>query len=217
MSRIDKELLHKNLSWRYATKRFDPTKKISNDDLETLLGALSFAPSSFGLQPFQFLVVENHEVRQQLKAVSYNQGQITDCSQLVVVTTLKKVRTDHVGEFIDRIAKTRGVPRSELKGYEDSMVGSAVNGPLAANVQAWTQRQAYIAIGFLMETAALLEIDSCPMEGIAPAEYDKILGLASTDYASVCVVALGYRHAEDGYQHAKKVRKSTGELFRFIR
>jgi nitroreductase len=217
MSRIDKELLRKNLNWRYATKRFDPKKKISNDDLETLLECTNLAPSSFGLQPFHFLVIENQELRNQLKAVSWNQTQIADCSHLVVVTTLKKVRPDHVSEFIDRIAKTRGMPRAELKGYEDAILGSAVNGPLAANIQAWTQRQAYISMGFLMETAALLEIDSCPMEGITPAEYDKILGLASGDYSAVSVVALGYRHAEDGYQHAKKVRKPSTEIFQFIR
>jgi nitroreductase len=217
MSRIDKKLLIHNLEWRYATKKFDSHKKIQKEDLNTLLESMSLAPSSYGLQPFQFLVVENEELRKTLKPASYNQSQITDASHLVVITTLKTVKGEQVDAFIQRIVKTRGVSKADLKDYEGMLKGDVVNGPRASTIQSWTQRQAYISIGFLLAGAALLEIDACPMEGVDLQKYDEILNLKNTDYSTIAVVALGYRSSEDPYQKLKKVRKPIDELFQFLK
>ncbi len=193
-------------NFRYAVKRFDASKKISDSDWHILEESLRLSPSSYGLQPWKFLIVQNTNLREQLKTVSWGQTQVTDCSQYVVFTTLKSLDEKYVDQFIHTIAQTRGVDASSLKGYRDAIVGDVVTGPRSGIAQAWTQRQAYIAMGNLMTTAAMMHIDTCPMEGLDPAAYDRILGLEKSPYATVAACAVGYRHAEDKYQFAKKVR-----------
>jgi nitroreductase len=212
MTKIQSEDLLQQLSWRYATKRFNPARKIPDADWQTLSRALCLAPSSYGLQPWRAIIVQNPATRKQLRAVSWDQPQIEECSHLVVLTTLKKITPEYVQRYIDRISEVRGVPTSELKQYEDMMIGDVVTGPRASIAHCWSQRQAYLAMGFLLETAALLEIDACPMEGLDPAQYDKILGLTNSEYSTVAVVALGYRTSTDSYQQYKKVRLPTEHL-----
>lgn len=198
--------IRKALNWRYATKIFDPNKKISNDKWSLLEDALILAPSSYGLQPWKFLVIENHEIRKKLRPVSWNQSQITDASHLVVFTALKTMTADYIREFIQRNMEVRNVAHETLAGYENMMIKNIVEGMDKDFIRYWNQRQAYIAMGFLLETAALLEVDTVPLEGIDPKAYDEILGLNSSDYATVAAVALGYRSLEDKYQSAEKVR-----------
>lgn len=206
--------IQKKLEWRYATKSFDPAKKIPAEKWETLENSLLLAPSSFGLQPWKFLVVENPEIRAKLRAASYNQGQVTDASHLVVLTAHKGVDEKFVARYIDRIKEVRGVSRESLAGYEKSM-----NDALSAkgDKDAWARRQAYIAMGFLLETAALLEVDSCPMEGFNPAAYDEILGLTGTEYAAVAAVPLGYRSEQDATQNWAKVRFAKDEVVKYLK
>ncbi len=194
------------LHWRYATKKFDPTKKISDKDWATLQESLRLAPSSYGLQPWQFVIVQSPDLRKKLTPVSYGQPQIEGCSHLVVVTRLKTLTEDYIHKYFQQTSQERGIPMESLKGYHDMIVGTFVKGPMAAHVSEWTAKQAYISMGVFMTAAALLKVDVCPMEGIDAGKYDEILGLKDSPYGAVAVLATGYRAAEDGTQAMKKVR-----------
>lgn len=209
-NRISHADLLDTLASRYATKQFDATKKISDADWNTLSESLRLAPSSYGLQPWKFIVVKNPAIRKELRAVSWNQGQVEDASHLVVFTTLKTIHAAYVRKYIESIALDRNTTVEALKGYEDMMIGGVVNG--AMDKLAWTQKQSYIAMGFLGLSAALLGIDATMMEGLNPQEYDRILGLQDTQYTTVAAVALGYRHADDAYAMAPKSRFKTSEV-----
>ncbi len=212
---MEKEIIEA-LSWRYATKLFDASKKISEKNWKTLEEALRLAPSSYGLQPWRFIVVQNADIRKKLREVAWNQPQITDASHLVVFTTRDKIDESFVQSYIDKIAAVRGVPKPSLDGFKNAMVGDVVKGPRASQIKTWTQRQAYIAIGFLLETAALLHIDACPMEGLDTAAFDKILKLDGTGWGSVAVVTLGYRSDKDQLATAKKVRFDKSQVIQVI-
>jgi nitroreductase len=208
--------LIQSLNWRYATKRFDPNRKISDADFATLKQSMLLAPSSFGLQPWKFLVVQNPDLRIQLREATWSQSQVTDCSHYVVFTYLEKVDPTYIEKYVERVAQVRGVELKTLDGYKKSMVDSLVTGPRSATIEAWAQRQTYIAFGFLLESAALLNIDACPIEGLEPAKYDKILKIEGTGHKTVATVALGYRHPEDNYSKLKKVRFSEADLIQTI-
>lgn len=206
----------KQLQWRYATKKFDSSKKISAQDWSVLEQSLILSPSSYGLQPWKFLIVQNPEIRKELTPLSWNQTQVADCSHFVVFTTLKTVTETYVADYISRVAEVRGIPAESLKGYNDMMVGDLVKGPRSQVIGNWAQRQSYIAMGFLMETAALLNVDTCAMEGLDPAGYDRILKLEGTGYGTVAAVACGFRHAEDKTQMAKKVRFAPERVVQYL-
>jgi len=210
------ETLQQALDWRYAAKKFDPTKRVSEKDWKTLEASLVLSPSSYGLQPWKFLVVQNPQLRQQLRDVSWGQSQVTDCSHYVVFVYKIKMDEAHIQKYIDRIAQVRNLPVTSLDGFKKAMIGDVVNGPRAQVIEWWAQRQTYIAMGFLMETAAVLKVDTCPMEGLDPKAYDKILNLEGTGWATIAAVAVGYRHAEDVLQHAKKVRFENKDLVQFL-
>ncbi len=210
------ELLEK-LNWRYATKIFDKNKKISKENWEILIQSLVLSPSSYGLQPWKFIVVENQELREKLKPVSWGQSQVTDASHFVVFTTLKEIKSSFVDEYISRISEVRGQTKESLVGFENMMKKNIVEGMDKDYVFHWNQRQAYIAMGFLLETAALLEIDTVPMEGIDPKAYDSILGLSDSDYGTVAAVALGYRDPSDKYAEVKKVRFSKDQMIQVLK
>ncbi len=200
------------LRTRYATKKFDPARKISEADWKTLESSLVLAPSSYGLEPWKFHVIENPAIREKLRAASWNQTQVTDASHYVVFTFKKSVKESDVAELLERTSATRGVPIEALDGYRKVITGDLIHGPRSAVIAPWAGRQTYIALGFAMLSAAILGIDTCPMEGIDPAEYDRILGLEGSEYATVAGLALGYRHAEDRYADAKKVRKHVDQV-----
>lgn len=205
--------IKKALEWRYATKKMDPTKKISNENWELLKESLRLAPSSYGLQPWKFIVIESKELRSKLKEVSWGQTQVEDCSHYVVFTTRKTIDEKYVKNFIDFTANARNLKPENLDGYYQMMLNNIVNGKPTETHLPWNQRQAYIAMGFLLETAALLQIDSVPIEGLDPEKYNEILDLKNSDYSVVAAVALGYRHQEDQYQHATKSRFPENVVF----
>lgn len=207
--------IKKALEWRYATKIFDSTKKIPDTDWKILAESLVQTPSSFGLQPWKFLVVQNPELRNKLRVAAWNQSQVTDCSHFVVFLYKEKLDIDHIQKNINRMAEVRGVPLANLEAYKNVMIGELINGPRAKSIEPWAQRQTYIAMGFLMETAALLKVDTCPMEGLDPAEYDKILQLQGSGWKTIAAVAMGYRHPEDKYQHNKKVRFHVEDIIEY--
>lgn len=206
MKSIENSALVKQLEWRYATKKFDPSAKIPEGDWKTLEEVLRLSPSSYGLTPWKFIVVQDPALRKQLRAAAWNQSQVEDCSHLVVFTALNKIREDYIQTFIHENLVVRGVPEAQLQNYRDMMVTNLVKGERSKTIDFWAQRQAYIALGMLLESAALLGIDACPMEGFDPAKFEEILGLTQSDYKPVVMATLGYRAKDDAYQHNKKVR-----------
>jgi nitroreductase len=210
------KVIESSLNWRYAVKRFDADKKISEADWNTLVSSLVMAPSSFGLQPWKFVVVQNPALRLKLKEASWNQGQVTDASHFVVFATSNVVKSEDVQKYISSIATTRGISAESLDGLKAAISGTVKAHQESGQLLNWTQRQAYIAMGFLLETAALLKVDATPMEGLDPAQYDKILSLEGSGFKTVAAVALGYRHSEDTFQNLKKVRFAASEVVQYL-
>lgn len=206
MNTISGESLLHQLSWRYATKKFDPLKKISAADWAVLEQVLVLTPSSYGLQPWKFIVVTDPALKAKLRPASWNQSQVEDCSHLVVFTAKKDITEADLDRFIARTAEVRGASVESLAGYKGFMVGDLVKGPRHAFIHEWAARQTYIALGNLMTAAAMLGVDACPFEGIEPAKYDEILGLQGSGYATVAACPVGYRAADDKYASAPKVR-----------
>jgi nitroreductase len=206
MNTIHRDQLLNQLNWRYATKQFDSGRKIPAEDWAALEEALLLTPSSYGLQPWNFIVVNDPAVREKLVGVSWGQRQVADASHLVVFAVKNELSEADVEKYIERIAQVRGVPRESLNGFRDMMVGAIVNGMDASRRKAWAARQAYIALGNFLNSAALLGIDACPMEGIEPEKYDEILGLDRQGLSAVVVATAGYRRDDDAYASLKKVR-----------
>jgi nitroreductase len=203
---------NENAKWRYATKKFDASKKVSAEDLATLKEAIRLSASSFGLQLYKVIVVENPEVRAKLKDASWGQTQVVDASHLIVFANQTTVTDADVDGYINNIAATRNVPTEALSGYGDYMKGAIGNMPEEVK-PIWTSKQTYIALGNLLNAAAELKIDVTPMEGFVPAQYNEILGLDKLNLNASLVAAVGYRHEEDATQHGAKVRKSNEDLF----
>jgi len=199
-------------NWRYATKKFDATKKISTEDLNTLKEAIRLSSSSYGLQPYQVIIVENPELRAQLLAAAYGQSQVVDASHLIVFANEMNVGDDAVEKYLNRIGDTRNIPVESLAGFGNYMKGTINN--LAEDAKnIWASKQTYLALGNLLNAAAELKIDVTPMEGFNPAQVNEILGLDKLGLNASLMATIGYRHEEDTTQHLKKVRKSNEELF----
>lgn len=207
------DLVQNALHWRYAVKKFDADKKIADSDWALLKESLRMTPSSYGLQPWKFFVIENPELRKKLREVSWNQSQVTDCSHYVVLTYREDVDAQFVRRNMEKIAQVRGVSVDDLKGFEKAIAGDILMGPRSLVKEPWAQRQVYIAMGFLLETAALIGIDSTPMEGLDAAAYDTLLELKGTGWKTVAAVALGYRHPSDPFLKNLKVRFDESEVF----
>ena len=204
------------LQWRYATKVFDATKKIPAEVWGALEQSLVLTPTSYGLQPYHFLVVQDAAKRATLLPNSWGQKQVVDCSHFVVFTARTEMKEADVDRFVKRSAEVRGVPAESLAAYRGMMLGDVVNGPRGKIAHEWAARQCYIALGNLMTAAAVLGVDACPMEGINPPEYDKILGLDGSGYKTVVALALGYRAASDKYASLAKIRYETSELVKVV-
>ncbi|NDD66890.1 NAD(P)H-dependent oxidoreductase [bacterium] len=194
-----------HLEWRYATKLFDPTQSVSDADFALILDAMRLAPTSFGLQPFRVVHLANRGLRERLKPLFWNQSQITDASHLLVIQTVTTITPEMIDDHIKRIASVRSVPVADLEGYRGMMGGMLLTHPAA---KAWAQRQAYLAMGFGLEMAASLQVDTCPIEGVDTVACDALLAEAIPldGYETVVLVAVGYRSESDKYQHAPKVR-----------
>lgn len=212
MSLLPGDSLLQQLNWRYATKLFDPSRKIPPQDWSILEQALVLTPSSYGLQPWKFIVVTDPALKAKLRPASWNQSQVEDCSHLVVFAAKQEVTEGDVDRFVARIAEVRGVSTESLAGYKGFMMGDLVNGPRRAVIPEWAARQTYIAMGNLLTSAALMGIDACPFEGIEPVKYDEILGLKGSGFATVSACPLGYRAAADKYASAPKVRFEARDI-----
>jgi nitroreductase len=206
MSTISSESLLKQLNWRYATKQFDTSRPISKEDWAALEEALVLTPSSGGLQPWTFVVVTDPETRQKLIPASYGQTKVAESSHLVVFTAKVDFTEADVDAYLARNAEVTGATLESLAPYRGMLVGGIVQAKDLPARQAWAARQTYIALGNLLNSAALLGIDACPMEGFVPSQYDEILGLAEKGLTATVICTLGYRAKTDGYAALPKVR-----------
>ena len=216
MNSISTTQLTDALQWRYATKSFDPAHKISAETWAALEKSLVLSPSSFGLQPYKFLIITSAAVREKLLPATWGQRQVVDCSHYVVFTARTAMAAEQIDALIARIAAVRGIPAESLKGYREMMIGSVVNGSISKIIPEWATRQAYIAIGNLMTSAAVIGVDACPIEGFEPEKYDDILNLKGSGFASVVCCALGHRAANDKHAALAKVRLPDEELIRHV-
>lgn len=206
---------NERLNWRYATKKFDSSKKIDQEDLNNLLESIQLSASSYGLQPYEIIVVENPDVRQKLRDAAWNQSQVSEASHLLVFANLTHINEAYLGVYLDNIAETRNVSREDLKGMEDMIKNSTLQ--LAPDEQeAWAAKQAYLALGNLLSAAAHQKIDVCPMEGFDAGKFDEILNLKEKNLTTAVIAPIGYRSEDDDNQHLEKVRKAKSDLFQFV-
>ena len=204
-----------DLNWRYATKKFDPTTKISEEKINVIKEVLRLVPTSYGLQPLKYLFIESTEVRQQLYEHSYNQQQILDASHLLVICSYNSIEDEHVDSYMENTAFTRQTELENVLGFGD-YIKKTIAKLSGEQISTWNAKQAYIALGQLVLACAQLRIDSTPMEGFDANGYDEVLGLNEKNLNATIVIPLGYRDTDDKNQHLKKVRKQHADLFETI-
>ncbi|WP_417363464.1 NAD(P)H-dependent oxidoreductase [Galbibacter sp.] len=201
-----------NLKWRYATKKFDAAKKLSDTDVELLKEAIQLSASSYGLQPYKVLIISDPDIKAQLKFAANGQQQLVDSSHVVIFANLSDLSEQHIASYIENVSKTRGLEIQQLEAYANLM--NSVVGALTEDArEVWAAKQTYIALGNLLSAAADLKIDSCPMEGFDADKVAEVLNLKQLHLTPSLIVPLGYRSAEDTTQHYDKVRKPEEELF----
>jgi nitroreductase len=212
MRTLPPDRLAAQMRWRYACKKFDPRRTIPADVWAVLEESLVLSPSSFGLQPWKFVVITNPDVKAQLVPLSWGQGQVRDASHLVVFAIRKTISAEDVDRYVERIVHIRGVAAETIAGYRKVMLNFVENPPPGLDLDDWAARQVYIALGTFMTAAAVVGIDTCPLEGIEPAKYDEVLQLPQHGYATAVACAAGYRAEDDKYAQLAKVRFATEEM-----
>jgi nitroreductase len=212
MQPVTHETILHRLQWRYATKKFDPSRIIPDAEWRALEEALVLTPSSYGLQPWKFIVVTNRELRERLVGHSWGQKQIVDASHLVVMAIKRDLGRPEIERFVQRVAEVRGVPVESLVNFHRMMAKSLVPPPAGFDINEWATRQVYIALGNFMTAAALMGIDTCPMEGIDPVKYDEVLGLTALGYSTVVACPAGHRASDDKHATQPKVRFKSEDV-----
>lgn len=203
------------LNWRYATKQFDVQKNVSDSDINTLLEVIRLSPSSLGLLPWKAIVVTDEKIRNELKAAAWNQTQLTDASHIIVFAARKTIDEQYIDTYLKEVIKQRNQKWGDVEGYKNMLLGS-IAGKTPGKLFEWNARQAYIALGLLLEASALMKIDTCPMEGFDNTQFDTILKLNETEYRTVVIAAVGYRSQADKYASAQKVRFAKDEIIKKI-
>ena len=205
-------MLLEKLNWRYATKKMDPAKAVTEDKVERILEAARLAPTSSGLQPFEIIVVTNPEVREKIKAIAWNQSPITDGSHLLVFAAWDNYTADRINHMFDLVNEQRGIRNEGWENYRQMLLASYPQRDPQLNYE-HAARQAYIAFGLSLAQAAFEAVDATPMEGFDPASLDEILGLRSRGLRSVVIAPLGYRQPEgDWLVNLKKVRRPRDQF-----
>ena len=205
-----------DLNWRYATKKYDSEKKISAKDFEIICESLRLVPSSYGLQPVKYIVVNDKSMREKLLPLAYNQPQITDASHLIVICSYRNISPKIVAEHLTLMSEVRSIPLEDLSKFGENMNASFAK-LSAEELCEWTAKQAYISLGHIMHTCANLRIDATPMEGFDKAAFDEALNLTSNNLQSVLLLALGYRSPEDKLSNLPKVRKPMSEIIEIVK
>lgn len=208
---MNKQLIEA-LEWRYACKKFDADKRISDTDLNTILDSIQLTPSSYGLQPIKVLLIETKELREQIKPIAWNQAQVVDASHLLVFCHYTAISESYVDQHVSLMAQTRNLPIEKLQGF-GTHVKASIASMNADHVNQWTAKQTYIALGQVLLSCALLQIDATPMEGFDRKALDELLDLSKDGLSASLLCPIGYRHAEDPYIALKKVRKTKDALF----
>ncbi|MCB9426399.1 MAG: NAD(P)H-dependent oxidoreductase [Flavobacteriales bacterium] len=201
-----------NQNWRYATKKFDASKIVASKDIDFLKEAVRLAATSYGLQPFQVLIIETQEIKEQLKSASWGQSQITDASHVFVFANKTEISDEFVDDYIKNTSETRDIAIENLKQY-GGFVKKTIAKMDSETLSNWTSKQTYIALGNLLNAAAEIKVDTTPIEGFDSKQYNEILGLTQKDLNATVVAAVGYRSEEDNTQHLGKIRRTTEELF----
>jgi nitroreductase len=201
-----------SLQWRFASKSFDSKKQVPQEDVEFLKKAIQLSVSSYGLQQYQVVIIQDKKLQEKLTPASYNQTQIAEASHVFVFCSMNNVDETTVDEFMENTAKTRGIEKNSLNGFA-KMIQSKIDRSTKEQLAEWTDRQSYITMTNLLNACAVKEIDSCPMEGFIPEKYIEILDLEKYNLKPVLVVPIGYRTVNDKYAKLAKVRKPLTDLF----
>ena len=204
-----------NLMWRYATKKFDPQQKLSSAETDMLEETLRLAPNSFGFQLWKFYRIDDPAIRAAVKEAGYGQTQITDASHLYALASKVTPTEQDVTDLIESIKTTRGVTDESLTGYKGALMNS-ITGKPAGDLAAWTAKQVYIALGFILYAAAQHKIDACPMEGFDHDRVSDLIGATKDGYAVQVLCPVGHRAADDSYATQKKVRYPKERVFKVI-
>ncbi|NOR27751.1 MAG: NAD(P)H-dependent oxidoreductase [Lutibacter sp.] len=199
-----------SLEWRYATKKFDPSKKLSNQQIETLKKAFNLTATSFGLQPLKLIVIQNKELQEKFVEASYYQRQVADASHLLVLCIENNTTTNDIKAYFDLEIKTRGTSEEVVSTFRDQLIGMYKN-KSNEEIQLSAKHQAYITLGNLMTVCAVEKIDACPMEGFIPEKVDELLNLNALNLKSVLLLPVGFRAEDDVMNGLKKVRKPLSE------
>lgn len=200
-----------HLHWRYAVKKFNPSKTVSETDLANLLETLRLSPSSFGLQPWKFLVIQDPDLRKKIQPLAWNQPQTVECSHLIVLCRLTEMTEAHIQDFIRQTAAVQGVTEEKLAPYKQMILNFIAALNPEAKTQ-WMKLQVYLALGMLLSECAHQKIDACPMEGFDAKKLDELLGLAQKGLQSVVLCPIGYRDPSDKYAAFSKVRRSAQDV-----
>ena len=199
------------LQWRYATKKFDASKKISEENIQLLKEVFNLTATSYGLQPLKMMVIHNKELQQQLVPFTMEQQQVADASHVLVLCIERAITKAYIEAYFNRVATTRNTPKAILQPFESFLIDS-FSEKETNEVRQWMEKQAYIALGNLLTVCAYEGIDACPIEGFEPEKYDEFLQLDKENLYSVLVLAVGYRDANDMFATLKKVRKGVDEV-----
>lgn len=198
------------LKWRYATKKFDSTKKLSKSQIETLNNVFNLTATSYGLQPLKMLVITNKKIKESLKEHAFNQNQITDCSHLLVICIKTEINSAYVDSRFDLEKEIRGTSEESINAFRN-FLKSDIDKKSTSEIELFAKNQAYIALGKLMAVCAFEEIDSCPMEGFVPLKFDELLNLKELSLKSALLLPVGFRAKDDFMSTLKKVRSSLDE------
>jgi nitroreductase len=200
-----------NLQWRYAVKKFDNNKFLTEEQIYILKEAFNLTATSYGLQPIKLIVIKNKELQQQLVAHSWNQKQVAQASHVLVLCVDTRMNIDDVEHYFARVQEIRETPDEIINPFRNFLKDVIAN-KSSEDLISWAKNQAYLAMGNLLTVCANEQIDSCPMEGFIPEKYDEVLDLASKNLASVLVLPVGFRAEDDFMKDQKKVRKELSEI-----
>jgi nitroreductase / dihydropteridine reductase len=200
-----------SLQWRYAVKKFDSNKKLTQDQINTLKEAFNLTATSYGLQPLKLVIVENKEIQKELVTHSWNQPQVLEASHLLVICIPKTFTSSEVEKYFELVKKTRNTPDNIIEPFKKFLT-SEIEQKTEEELLLWNKNQAYLSLGNLLTVCALEKIDSCPMEGFVPEKYDEVLNLNKQNLTSVLVLPVGFRSEEDYMKDLKKVRKELKDV-----
>ncbi len=198
------------LEWRYAVKKFNEEALLSEQQLEAVKKAFNLSASSYGLQPYKLVMLQNKALQERLLPHSYNQKQVVQASAVLVFCIRKDIDSSYIDGYFGLIASARGQTPESLDGYKNFMKSTLV-GKTPAEMSLWATNQVYLNMGTLLTACAAMEIDSCPMEGFSPAGYSEVLELDKMGLEAVLVMPIGIRASDDSVAILKKVRKPLEE------